>query len=204
MGCKMTEKKVWQGNKEKHLSKNPLVRFLDKKLKKDIISEITKLKIKSMLDVGCGEGFITKEIAKNFLNIETHAIDPEKQYIEYAKKFNSLPNITYQQATLDTYHSKKEFDLILMTEVLEHLQNPRDYLMKAIAQSSKYILFTVPNEPFFRIGNFFSLKYIKDFGNTPGHIHNWTKHKLKKFLLKLNLKFKIKTSTFWNIIVIYL
>lgn len=192
--------KVWQGNKEKHLSKNPIVRFVDNKLKKEIIKIIKNKEVKTMLDVGCGEGFITTKIAEAFPEIKIIAIDPEKQYIDYAKKFNSLPNIKFKKDKLENI--KEKFDLVISTEVLEHLENPYEMLATMIKLSKKYVLFSVPNEPFFRLGNLLSLKYVSRFGNTPGHINNWTKNRLRKFVFKTGLKYKIKTSSFWNIVLI--
>lgn len=195
-------KGVWQGNKAKHLSKNPAVSSLDNKLKRDIIKILNKVKKGNILDVGCGEGFITSNIARAFPETKITAIDPEEQYIKYAKKFNSLPNIKFETGDLDSFNSKDRFDLVISTEVLEHLDKPFETLKKMISFSGKYVLFTVPNEPFFRIGNFLSLKYVRRFGNTPGHLNNWTKKKLAGFVSKTGLRFKIKTSSFWNIVLI--
>ena len=194
---------VWQGNKQKYLSNKPLMRFLNNKLKRDIILTLKNLNlnIKNILDIGCGEGFITSEVAKNFPKTKITAIDPKEQYLNYAKKFNNLPNIRYEKKDL-SYKFNRKFDLVIITEVLEHLPNPEESLKKTKRLSKKFILITVPNEPFFRIGNLLALKYAKRLGNTPGHLHNWSKNQLYKILTKLNFTFKIKTSTFWNIAII--
>ena len=195
-------KEVWQVNKEKHLSKNPLVKHANRKLKKDILKVLKNLEVKTILDIGCGEGFITREIGKKFPKVKIVAVDPQKKYIKYAKKFHKLKNISFKEGDLDSNSLKKKFDLVILTEVLEHLQNPRQALKKIRKLSNKYILLTVPNEPFFRLGNLFALKYVKDLGNSPGHLHNWTKNQLSKFPRELGLNFKIKTSSFWNILLI--
>jgi len=195
------ENEIWKGNEKKHLSKNFLIKFLNNKLKEDIIKTINNIDdIKNVLDIGCGEGFITIEISKNFPDLKILAIDYEKKYIDYAKNFNKNKNIEYIKK--DLFSINKKTDLVILTEVLEHLENPIDALNKLKKLSNKFILITIPNEPFFRLGNLSRLKYVKRLGSTPGHLHTWTKKQISILLKKLNFNFKIKTSTFWNIILI--
>ena len=66
----------------KHSHADNSFTYLIKSLEKIILKEI-KLK-KNYLDVGCGNGFLTKKIASNFKSID--AIDPSKSAIKHAKK----------------------------------------------------------------------------------------------------------------------
>ena len=50
------------------------------------------------------------------------------------------------------------------------------------------MIITVPNEPLWRILNILRFKYLKDFGNTPGHVNHFSKEKLKKIIYENNLK----------------
>lgn len=194
----------WHGNEKKHKSKNFFVQFFVNQLNKDILTEIDQIKthVKTMLDIGCGEGFITSKISVQNTNFEITAIDAEESYIQYAKQHNQKNNINFCVQNLESIDSSNKFDLVVMTEVLEHLPNPDAALKKIVLLASKYIIITVPNEPFFRIGNLLALKYVKRLGNTPGHLNNWSKKGLCKLLDKFSFKYKIKTSFFWNIAVI--
>ena len=72
--------------------------------------------------------------------------------------------------------SKKTlYDLVVSTEVLEHLDNPLRALKELSRISNRYIIISVPNEPLWRIANVVRLKYLSAFGNTPGHINHWSK-----------------------------
>jgi len=193
----------WQGNMKKHSSGNPLMKYLNEKLKTDILLALKKYNPKTILDVGCGEGFITSKLAKKFKEAKILGIDIEQEYIDYAKFFNAYNNVEYEINSIDTL-PKIKYDLIVATEVLEHLENPKDAIekLKAVSETSGIVLITIPNEPYFRLGNLCALKYIKNLGNTPGHLHNWTKGQISNLLKMMKLDFEIKTSTFWNIIII--
>ena len=39
---------------------------------------------------------------------------------------------------------------------------------------TKHLLLSVPREPIFRSCNLFTGRYVKDLGNTPGHLNHWT------------------------------
>lgn len=193
----------WQGNKSKHISKNPIMKFLNDKLKTDILKVLDNYNPKLILDVGCGEGFITYKLADKFKEAFIFGIDIEKEYIDYAREFNSAANICYKVDEIDTLPTW-DFDLIIATEVLEHLENPKDAIkkLKAVSNNGGIILITIPNEPYFRLGNLCALKYIRSFGSTPGHLHNWTKGQISTLLRNMGYDFEIKSSSFWNIIVI--
>ena len=67
-----------------------------------------------------------------------------------------------------------EFDLVLAIEVLEHIPQP-ERALKEIARVCKgHVVFSVPLEPIWRIGNMARGRYIGQLGNTPGHVNHWT------------------------------
>ena len=191
----------WQGNKAKHESKNPLVKFFNDKLKRDIIEAVENYNPQSILDIGCGEGFITSLLAERFEDADVIGLDIEEEYIKFAKTFNKRKNIFYGVNGIYTL-PPKTYDLILATELLEHLETPRKAIDCLKKVSKGIILITIPNEPYFRLGNLCSLKYITRFGNTPGHLHTWSRGTISKLLKDMKLDFEIKSSSFWNIIVI--
>lgn len=45
-----------------------------------------------------------------------------------------------------------------------------------------YIVLSVPREPIWRLLNMVRGKYIRDWGNTSGHIQNWSAKKFRSFL----------------------
>ncbi|MFH1065924.1 MAG: class I SAM-dependent methyltransferase [Nanoarchaeota archaeon] len=197
MRCKSIE------DEKKHLSKNPIMKFVLNKFKKDIIETASMAFPKNILDIGCGNGFITKEIAKAFPNTRITAVDIEQEKINYAKKHNNTSNVKYAKG--DIFHlpfKKSSFDLVICNEVLEHLVDYKKAVNALAGLSSRYILVSVPNEPLFRIATFMRGKHLNTMGNMPGHLNNWGKNRFVSLLKPYGRIIKLKTSNVWTIILL--
>lgn len=94
--------------------------------------------VKTVLDIGCGNGIVTNMINKEFVLGMDFAIIPLKNVKKNAicASINSIPL------------KEHKFNLIIMTEVLEHLSD--QIYIKAIQEinriKAKYLLITVPFE----------------------------------------------------------
>jgi 2-polyprenyl-3-methyl-5-hydroxy-6-metoxy-1,4-benzoquinol methylase len=197
MRCKSIE------DEKKHLSKNPVMKFVLKKFKRNIVETASMAFPKNILDIGCGNGFITKEIAKAFPNTRITAVDIEKEKVNYAKRYNKAGNVKYVQGNLFHLPFKKEsFDLVICNEVLEHLAEYKRAVIALAGLSSRYILVSVPNEPLFRIATFMRGRHLKTSGNMPGHVNNWSKRQIVNILKPHGRIIKLKTSTVWTIILL--
>lgn len=87
----------------------------DVKRKNILLSEIPDRDFQHVLDIGCGNGFITQSLPGNTIT----GVDLSKNAIAYANKSNKNPNITFEEKDIfDLYYSEKEFDLIIITGVL--------------------------------------------------------------------------------------
>lgn len=81
----------------------------------------------SMLDVGCGVGFVTEEVAK--FGGRIHGIDPGESLISYAKKKvdeTLKGKLTYDIGTTEDElkkQGKESYDVIICSQVLEHVPN---------------------------------------------------------------------------------
>jgi 2-polyprenyl-3-methyl-5-hydroxy-6-metoxy-1,4-benzoquinol methylase len=181
----------------KYESKNPFVQFIVKKffLDFEFILQPVKKELSSVFEIGCGEGYVTGHINK--MGLRVTGTDISHRIIEIAKKNNpSIDFFVLSVYDLKTLHTK--YDLIVANEVFEHLPDPDSALEEIKKIAGKYILISVPNEPYFRIANIFRLKYLRDAGNTPGHINHWSKKTFENFLLSHKIRVKmIKCSTLW-------
>lgn len=168
-------------NLEKHQTKNPISRvFLDNFLK-TVIETLKTLGVGSILDVGCGEGFTLMRLKKEKIGTKLEGVDAVKASVEMGLKLH--PELTLKMG--DTYHLKyadDSFDIVLCTEVLEHLAKPSDALKELIRVSKKYVLVTVPNEPGFTISRILRGKNLLQLGAHPEHIQWWTGNGFKKFV----------------------
>jgi len=185
----------------KYESKNFLVKILMRNFFNTLDSFLDETSnIKSVLEIGCGEGYIIKHI-KNHPKLKDAYIegaDIDTNIIKKAKMLNPEVIFTRQDIYNLTY-KKNSFDLVLAIEVFEHLRNPEKALIQIKNVSKKYLLISVPREPFFRIANLMRLKYVPRLGNTPGHVQSWTKNKFRDFLNKYIKNIKTKTAILWTI-----
>lgn len=183
----------------KYQSKNPIKQFLIKRFLKTIALEIKKLEVKSVIDLGCGEGFVEEYLLKEGLKIEIVGIDKNKKAIRQARGRN--PNGEFIQGDIFSLNFKdKQFDLVLMLEVLEHLREPQKALLKA-KRLAKMAIFSVPWEPWFSLLSFLSMKYLTKWGRHPGHINYFSKNNFKKLISKSFYYSEIKSSFPWLIAV---
>jgi SAM-dependent methyltransferase len=148
----------------------------------------------SFLDVGCGEG---KSLIEGFKrDWEVTGIDIVDNRIEAAKTGNG--NFIVGNF-IDQKFPKNHFDFIYLDSVLEHVLNPKEYLLKIkeILKIGGVCYIGVPNEDslfniirkivFTLLGrNDFSVK-IKPFDN-PYHIIGFNEKSLKYILNELDLE----------------
>lgn len=99
-----------------------------------------------VLDVGCGNGIISLHLGKSGFDVT--GIDVSEKTIEIAKKNNPFSNVQFKvQSAEDLVASGEKFDVIVCSEVLEHLSNPGS-LLSVLSQSLDdhgILIVTVPN-----------------------------------------------------------
>tara|TARA_B110000037_G_C16990655_1_gene452979 strand:+ start:133 stop:891 length:759 start_codon:yes stop_codon:yes gene_type:complete len=86
-----------------------------------ILNEIKKdsKKIKSIVDVGCGDGRLTKELSIEFEDKYIAGYDYSNKAINIAKALN--PNLRFKQTDIISDSIKEKFDAISLVEVFEHI-----------------------------------------------------------------------------------
>lgn len=188
-------------NYQKHASVNPIQRFLIDNFYSQLIRIIKPIKPKRILDVGCGEGFTLIKIKHAKIGEKFEGVDDSAEALDIGKKLNPKLNIKMGDIYKLPYEDNA-FDLIICTEVLEHLGAPEKALLELKRVSSKYIILSVPNEPFFTLANFFRGKYLKTFGNHPEHINHWPAVAFKKFLRNNGIKISVIRHPFpWTLVL---
>lgn len=171
----------------KHTSKNPIQKFLIKNFYSSLISLVKPLKAKLILDAGCGEGFTMDKLSKHGIGEKIEGVEYSTDAIELGKKF--FPHLTIKQGSIyDLPYKVNSFDLVVCTEVLEHLEEPAKALKEMMRVSRKYLIISVPNEPLFMLSNFLRGKNLSRFGNDEEHINHWNPLSLKKYLKENGLR----------------
>ena len=168
-------------NYEKHTTKNPIGKIFLNNFLNTVVKTIRPLNIDSVLDVGCGEGFTLARLNKEKIGKTYEGIEYDDGAIELGKKL--YPRLNIQKG--DIYklpHKSNSVDLVICTEVLEHLENPKKAYRELIRVSKKYVLLSVPNEPFFTIQRIVRFQNITHLGAHPEHIQHWSASAFTKFV----------------------
>ncbi|GIW61692.1 MAG: hypothetical protein KatS3mg089_0544 [Patescibacteria group bacterium] len=184
----------------KHKSNSFLQRKLLENFNKALLEEVRALQPYSILDVGCGEGFTLEILRKAGIGKKLEGVDYLDRAIKLGKKEH--PRLVLKQGTIyDLKYKDETFDVVICTEVLEHLDNPEKGLEELVRVTKKYCVLSVPNEPLFMLGNFLRGKNLTRLGNDIEHINHWTFWQFKHFVgKKLKVK-KVRYPLPWTLII---
>ncbi|MDA9723200.1 class I SAM-dependent methyltransferase [Candidatus Pelagibacter sp.] len=97
--------------------------------------------IQSVLDIGSGNGFVAHEIAKKFDKIEVVGIDRNKYNIENSTQNFNLSNLKFIEGDVLYYKFEKNFDVVILSNILEHIDQRTKFLKKLISQTNPKLLF---------------------------------------------------------------
>lgn len=113
----------------------------------DFISRLIEdLKPSRVLDIGCGTGEnLTRPLAILFPQTEFVAVDSDRASIDFAQLVDATPNTTYLHH-LDA-GQLEDFDLVIASEVLEHVETPVEFLarIKSYLSDRGVAVVTAPN-----------------------------------------------------------
>lgn len=113
------------------MRKNPWEKIdsYEKESIKNLLTLLERVPHASILEVGCADGKLTRELVKIADNVV--GIDVSKSAIRRAKK--NVPKAEFIVSSLEDYTTKKQFDLIICSEVLYYIKDEK----KALSQLKK-------------------------------------------------------------------
>lgn len=156
---------------DKYASANPVERRLMKGFFATLDSLVPALPPQRVLEVGVGEGEVTGRLRQRWPQAAFVGVDlPDPELAgEWHERsitamFGDVVTLPFPDAT---------FDLVLAIEVLEHVPDPDRALRELARVARADVLVSVPREPVWRAANMARGKYLKELGNTPGHIQHW-------------------------------
>jgi ubiquinone/menaquinone biosynthesis C-methylase UbiE len=177
---------------DKYQTKNPIYRYLTDRFLHYLVAAIMKDHPRSIIEVGCGEGHLSAHIRSVFGDsITIDACDFSNTIIRTAKELYGDAGINFFVGDIYALKPDRAYDLVICSEVLEHLREPHRALAALSRLSGRTFVFSVPDEPLWSILNLARLKYITDFGNTPGHLQHWSKRGFCRILEK---EFEVVTA----------
>ena len=170
------------GNRyNKHASRNPVVRMLMAGFERSMFSLLGSVgPVRSVLEVGCGEGYVTATLARFFPGARVLGTDFSAAIIDVARR--NQPALEFRVCSVYDSASLGPWDLVVACEVLEHVDDPERAMRAVCAAATGHVLVTVPREPIWRILNLARGQYWSSLGNTDGHLHHWSRGSILRFL----------------------
>jgi SAM-dependent methyltransferase len=142
------------------------------RFRRRLLTEVAALAPARVLDAGCGEGHVTAWIARALPAAAVTGLEGRADALAAFRERN--PGLRAVEGDLRALPFDDDaFDLVVSTEVLEHLDDPRAAVRELARVSAGHVLLTVPHEPFFRAGNLARGRYLARLGSTPGHRWTW-------------------------------
>lgn len=113
-----------------------------------ISQNINEEKTYTVLDIGCGTGeYLTIPLGSLIKNIEILGIDNDRKSIEYARTKNTFQNVKFECTFIEKLEKNLKYDFIILSEVLEHLNDPDSMLIeiRELLSPEGICLITIPN-----------------------------------------------------------
>lgn len=98
--------------------------------KKDGFAVVSRIEqAEKILDVGCGDGGITAQLAEKFSTSQVMGIDLSTSMIGYARRtYGMLPNLSFQVQDARFLMAEEEFDLILSLATMHWIKEQKEVL----------------------------------------------------------------------------
>jgi ubiquinone/menaquinone biosynthesis C-methylase UbiE len=137
-----------------------------------------------ILDVGGGEG--SHSVKLQDMGFKMVCVDINPDYIKVSQQ-KGVESHVMDATALD--YADNSFDLVLLFEVLEHVENFEDILKEAKRVAKKYVLITVPNS-----GDFKDLEPYLTYDHflAKDHVNFFSKDDIEDILSKYFEKFVVE------------
>ena len=187
---------------DKYGSQNPVVKRLMAGFHETLDELWAKAAPESVLDVGCGEGVLTVEWAERLGDGRIVGIDLDDPKLREEWEKRSRDNLEFraEEATHLSFRDD-EFDLASAIEVLEHVPEPEATVAEMARVARCHLLVSVPREPLWRGLNMARGAYLRDLGNTPGHVNHWSKHGIVSLLARHGEVVEVRAPFPWTLVL---
>ena len=190
---------------DKYGSANPLVLRMMSGFESALDELMKAAEPRSLLDVGCGEGVLVHRWAKDLPQARIVGIDLEEPSIQAGWSERKAPNLEYRVMRAENLpFAEDEFDMASAIEVLEHVPDPEHTLSEMARCAQSHLLVSVPREPLWRMLNMARGAYIRDLGNTPGHLNHWSRRSFVELLSRYGEVVQARSPFPWTMLLVRL
>jgi 2-polyprenyl-3-methyl-5-hydroxy-6-metoxy-1,4-benzoquinol methylase len=190
---------------DKYGSTNPLVKRLMIRFERDMAELLAQARPESIIDVGCGEGVLTEKWAAGLPNGRVVGVDLDDPKLRQEWERRALPNLEFKVSYGDQLpFAFGEFEAAAAMEVLEHVPDPDAVLGEMTRVARRWLLVSVPREPIWRMLNMARGAYLRDLGNTPGHLNHWSKRSFAALLQRHGRVVELRSPPPWTMALVEL
>lgn len=157
--------------------------WLIERFRRGLVSMASDARPVTLLDAGCGEGIVTAWLADALSGATIAGVDVRSDAL--AQAAIRVPRAELCAADVHGLpYAASSFDLVVCTEVLEHVADPAGALRELARVARRGLVLTVPHEPFFRTGNLARGRHATRLGSTPGHRHAWGRRSFERLVAR--------------------
>jgi 2-polyprenyl-3-methyl-5-hydroxy-6-metoxy-1,4-benzoquinol methylase len=190
---------------DKYGSTNPVVKRLMARFHGTLAELFARADPQSLLDVGCGEGVLTHEWAVRLRDRRVVGIDLDDPQLHAQWEGRRAPNLDYRvMKAQELPFADGEFDCATAIEVLEHVPDAAHTVAEMARVATHHLLVSVPREPLWRALNVARGAYLKELGNTPGHVNHWSKRSFVKLLSRHGTVVEARSPFPWTMLLVRL
>lgn len=193
-----------RSNVRKYGNPNPVHQWLLRRFLEAVTSEakgaLGGVPNPRLLDAGCGEGYVLKRLRGIRPGLNLQGIDGDREALREAR--TAIPGVFLGHA--DASHlpfRAASFDMVTCLEVLEHLRDPRSAVEELERVSRRYLLLSVPNQPFFSLANLLRGQNVGRLGEDPGHLHHWTARQFVRLIGRRLKLVKVRYPFPWVLVL---
>ncbi len=188
---------------DKYGSTNPVVRRLMAGFERTLDDLFSRAAPASVLDVGCGEGVLTEQWAQRPAVKRIVGIDLEDPKLREEWAARAHPSLEFRSASAEELcFAEDEFDLAAAIEVLEHVPRPEATLAEMARVARRHLLVSVPREPLWRALNVARGAYVRQLGNTPGHVNHWSRRSFVALLERYGKVVETRSPFPWTMLLV--
>jgi len=189
---------------DKYGSQNPVVRRLMAGFESTLDELFARAAPDSLLDIGCGEGVLTEQWAARLGDGRVVGLDLEDEKLQAEWRRRPRANLEFRalDVTDGLPYADREFDLVCATEVLEHVPAPERVVAEMARVAGRHLIVSVPHEPLWRILNVARGAYLRELGNTPGHVNHWTRRGFVSLLSGHGEVTEIRSPFPWTMLLV--
>jgi ubiquinone/menaquinone biosynthesis C-methylase UbiE len=187
---------------DKYGSTNPVVRRLMANFEGTLDELFARAAPASLLDVGCGEGVLTHRWAQR-VDGRVVGIDLDDPQLHEQWRSRTAPNLEYMVMKAENLpFPDATFDIATAIEVLEHVPDPEHTVSEMARVASGHLLVSVPREPLWRALNMARGAYLRDLGNTPGHVNHWSRRGFVQLLSRYGTVEEARSPFPWTMLLV--